>query len=233
MSDPLNTNQTSQEKTIPPTEQLIERVLQQNLVNLTKKLKSGGSLTPAELNALRAEISVRSGDKGSMSGYVRTQVELAECLGIERKTVQRWLKEPGNPGARADGRYPLQEWKEWAEKNGKRIGDTIDATLERAKNIVLQNEILEFRLKVLRRDYVSMEDVEVVGAKLAVALRKVIGTIHLLAPSLEQVTANEAEALLKDKEDELIGQIRVLANDLARLGEAEKEEIKPGNGEGG
>jgi transcriptional regulator with XRE-family HTH domain len=31
-------------------------------------------------------------------------VELAEILGVSRKTVQRWRKVEGNPGVRPDGR---------------------------------------------------------------------------------------------------------------------------------
>ncbi len=212
----------------PEKEDRTSKLLRLNLANLKKKVLRGGVLSQREIEMLKSE----SSDAATAPRFAKNQVELSNILGVERKTIQRWLKEPGNPGAKADGRLSVEEWKQWAEENGKKVGDSINTAAEKAKNVLLQNEILEFRLKVLRRDYVPMADVEVVGAKLAVALRKVIGTIHLLAPSLEQVTAADAEALLKDKEDELIGQIRVLANDLATLGEATSEQIKPGDEEG-
>jgi hypothetical protein len=205
-----------------------QKLLRLNLANLKKKVIRGGVLSAREIEMLKAEESGTDRDGAPVSGarFVKNQVELASALGVDRKTIYRWFQEEGIPETRSDGRYSVNEWREWAENTGRKISpDSINSGNERARNILLQNEILVFRLAVLRRDYVPMAEVEAVGSKLAVNLRKVIGTLHLLAPSLESVTAAEAEGLLKDKEDEMVNQLRVVASDLAKMAKPTSEEV--------
>lgn len=51
--------------------------------------------------------------KPSSASFAKTQVELAEILGVDRKLIQRHRRIEGNPGVRPDGRSDVQAWRQW------------------------------------------------------------------------------------------------------------------------
>ena len=186
------------------TPELAAKVLRKNRQNLVRKVADGKTLSPREQEYLNA--IARGEETAADPTFARNQVALANALGVERKTVQRWLKEEGIPEARSNGQYHIGEWRAWATANHKKLGDDTpsQATLK-ARNLLLLNKKLEHHLRVLQGEFVPTKDVEQLGAELGTQIRKVITTIHLLAPSLIRcTTVDECEQILCDKEDEII-----------------------------
>lgn len=174
-------------------------MLKADLRNLSSKLKDGKPLAAGERAALQ---SIAQGGEASAVAFAHNQVDLARLLGVTRKTIQRHLKREGNPGARADGRYDVLAWREYLKafgSAGEDEADKIDAGRERARNILLKNERLEFDLAVARREYVSAEEVEkAVAAMIGTARRRLLSGPPTLAPQVVGVTIPEAEKLLQE-----------------------------------
>lgn len=141
------------------------------------------------------------------------KVELAAALGVDRRTITNWLRVPGNPGARSNGKYHVPTWKAWALKQGKAPLGT-DARSLKEQLTAIQIERQRHKLKVEQRQHVPVKDVEAMGARLAAAIRKVVTTLHREAPDLEMRTKEEIEVRLRAKEDEIVAQLYGLEKDL-------------------
>lgn len=196
-------------------------ILDANLINLAKKVKEGETLGKADIALLE---SVAGGATDVLPDWVQNQVELAKLLSVNRKTIQRWLKEPGNPGAESDGRYNVALWREFAKLRGHEFedDDPLEQTALRAKNLLLQNQTLEFKLAIMRKEYVPAADVEKWGGELGAAIRKVATQIHLAAPGIVGSTVPEAETRLKELEDEILHQLHSLADNMAAWKETDE-----------
>lgn len=152
--------------------------------------------------------------------HAKNQVALAEILGVTRQTVHAWLRIPGNPGKKPDGRYPIEPWKAWATEHGRKApkGSELLTRKERLEEIKIKRE--EHKYRVERRQHVPVKDVEAIGARLASSIRKVVTTLHRIAPDLEGLGKAEIEMHLRAKEDEIIAQLFALDEDVKDLQEA-------------
>jgi hypothetical protein len=201
------------EAQIPPPVSLTAEqaaiLLKGDLRNLAKKVQQGKTLSASERNLLQSTLA---GELPAAEEFAKNAVQLASILGVDRKTVQRWRKIDGNPGVRPDGRYHVPSWRAWklARQGDGSEGEELSQSILRARQILLQNQKLEFQLAVLRREYVPASDVEKWGATLGSAIRKVIATLHLCAPSVVGLSVAEAEARLKEVEDEALQQLHLL-----------------------
>ena len=202
-----------------------KKLLQGNTLNLARRVTEGKLLSPKEVAMLE---SIAAGNEAEAKTFVRTQEDLGKALGVTRKSIQRWLKIPNNPGAKADGRYDVMAWRQFAQNQGKKVEsdreEDSDFAKEKARNILLQNKKLEFQLKVLRKEYVEAGQVEVWGAELAMEIRKAIMAIHIVAPSIVGLTIAEAEMRLKELEDEILAKLHLLGTHVAEMKEASSEE---------
>lgn len=190
-----------------------EKILAQNIVNLAKKAKDGGVLSAAEVQLLRESVG-----NDLPIGWAKNQTELATALGVTRRSILTWSKRDGCPGARPDGRYNIEEWRTWAKANGLRVAAELDVGELRAEGQRLANEKTRHQLAILRRLYVPTDEVAALGAKLGAAIRKVVTTIHTIAPSLAGMTSvAEIEQALKDKEDDIIFQLQSLDEGLVDI----------------
>ncbi len=180
-------------------------LLQADRQNILKKLKEGRTLSPSERNELQA---IRDGRKPDLQAFARSQNDLAKILGVSRWMIQRAMKLDGHPESRADGRLDIAAWRAFLQAAGS-IEDE-DATELRAENLRLQNRHLELRIGVMNRAYRPVAEIERWGAELGAAIRKIVTQIHLAAPSVVGVSVAEAEARLREVEDELIEQLHTL-----------------------
>lgn len=184
-------------------------LLKANYRNLAKKVQAGKTLSAAEINLLEG---LKGGTEAEKKTHAADQVELARILGVNRKTIQRAIKTGDSPGAKSNGTYEIAAWRGYFAARGTL--DDRDAALSqtqlKARQILLQNQKLEFQLSVMRREYVPAEDVEKWGAELGAAIRKVVVQIHLVAPSVVGCTTPEAESRLKDLEDEILSQLHTI-----------------------
>jgi len=84
--------------------------------------------------------------------WAKSQVALAEVLGVDRKTIKEWLKIPGNPGKNKDDRYDVEAWREWQAANSYNttqdqetlVGDE-SVTIVGLRAQKLQEEILRLK----------------------------------------------------------------------------------------
>lgn len=131
--------------------------------------------------------------------FVRNQSELAEKLGVDRRTISRYLKVKDNPGRAADGRYNVAAWQVW---HGKQPNTRVRKGPDR--------ESLDIRERQLRIDRMEMEMAEALGKlnseeETCNVLSNVFGALvqrfvslqHELAPALVGVSVAEATKRLK------------------------------------
>jgi hypothetical protein len=203
--------ENEQRRGVKLTREQAEALLRGDLGNLVKKVKAGKPLSASERNLLNSSLD---GGIASAAEYVDNVIELAELLGVTRRTISRWKKVEGNPGTRTDGRYHVPAWREFKRNRDPEAdaddGEEIDGKKERARNILLQNERLEVQIAVLKRHWMPTAEVERMGGELGAAIRKVVSQIHLAAPNVVGVSVAEAAARLKEIEDEVLQQLHLL-----------------------
>ncbi|HVU07843.1 MAG TPA: hypothetical protein VHG89_04790 [Verrucomicrobiae bacterium] len=193
-------------------------LLRADLANLAQKVKQGKTLSASERNLLQSALA---GDKPSAVEYAKNAVELANLLGVDRRTISRWRKIDGNPGVQPDGRYHVPSWRAFKiSQRGDEVladghHDGLSQTQLRARQILLQNQKLEIQIAVLKREFMPVAEVEKLGGELGTAIRKVVTQIHLCAPSVVGVSVADAEARLKEVEDEILQQLHLLADSIA------------------
>lgn len=205
-------------------------IFAQNFANIQKKLANGKTLPASELVIVKKILEgdqlggfVETGASGKEKNFAKKQSELAEAVGVDKRTIQRWMKEPGNPGKRDDGRYEIAAWKAYAKLKGHKCGeDSVGSAKD--QNTRLQNEKLLFQLKVLKKEYVSSKEVEQWGAHLGGEIRKTVVSIHKIASSLAGLTPAEIEIRLKELEDEILMKLHLLAQRTDEMKEAASEE---------
>jgi hypothetical protein len=188
-------------------------LLKANFANLALKVKQGKTLSASERNLLQSALA---GDQPSAVEFAKNAVELADLLGVDRRTISRWRKIEGNPGVQSDGRYHVPSWRAFKiNRQGEDDGDGLSQTQLRARQVLLQNQKLEIQIAVLKREFMPVADVEKLGGELGAAIRKVVSQIHLCAPSVVGVSVAEAEARLKEVEDDILQQLHLLADSIA------------------
>lgn len=201
-------------------------LLRADLANLAKKVKEGKTLSASERNLLQSALA---GDKPSGAEFAKSVVELADLLGVDRRTISRWRKIEGNPGVRPDGRYHVPSWRAFKiSRQGEDtlaggLHDGLSQTQLKARQVLLQNQKLEIQIAVLRREYMPVAEVEKWGGELGAAIRKVVSQIHLCAPTVVGVSVAEAEARLKEIEDEILQQLHLLGQSVNAWQESSDE----------
>ena len=121
-----------------------KQLLEANSVLLVKKVvEERKPLSQQEIALLEQVAGIAAPDAGK---WAKDQVQLADILGVDRKTIQRWLKITGNPGKKSDGRYAVEDWKSWRASRGGDGDDSPDQTRARAEQILLQNERLRHKI---------------------------------------------------------------------------------------
>ncbi|MDB6017683.1 MAG: hypothetical protein JWR19_2172 [Pedosphaera sp.] len=174
------------------------KLLKGNLRNLAQKVIAGQPLTQAEVNILKAEMGAEDGGSAGQPEYAKNQSQLAEILGISRKTIQRYVKKPKAPKPRPNGSLCVSEWRTFLAANDVLEPEGEDIAALKARQILLQNEKLEHQLSVLREEYISKIDAEKETAELiAQAKRVLLSGPSALAPQVVGVSIPEAETLLK------------------------------------
>jgi len=118
---------------------------------------------------------------------VATKVRLAEELECDRKTLQRYEKMEGCPGADENGNYNVHAWRSWVASNDKlraaRKPRTKEA--EEVRALRLQNEKREIENARLRFESVSLDEAIRVLSELTSAFAKALeASKHTLAPQV-------------------------------------------------
>ena len=136
-------------------ENIGQRILSKDLENIVKKVASGKTLTNSE----RALIESEYGEKEKSVRYAKTIVELADILGVNRKTIDRWRKMKGSPKSKPDGRQDISKWRQFIKKNGLKEVDTPEDEVLKSRKLLAEVKQAEIKLKVMEGTYVPIEKV--------------------------------------------------------------------------
>ena len=169
MSD--NSEENAQDTPLGLTSKQAAILLKGDLKNLAQKVNSGKPLSPRERNFLQ---SAMVGETPSTLEFVDSLVELAEQIGVTRKTVQRWRNVEGSPAPRPDGRWNVAEWRAFkALRLGEDDGDEPEVTQAQArcKQILLQNERIEMNILKEKKELIPKIVAQQVYSKLVLAAK--------------------------------------------------------------
>jgi hypothetical protein len=183
------------------------KILGRNVLLLAEKVKKGEPLTLQEAKLLQGFADADSSPKDT---FAKSYVELAEILGVARKTIERKAKLKSAPRPRSDGRHSVNDWRVFLDDNSRDAG--LDGTQLKARQILLQNEKLEYQIAILKAQYVPVADIEKWGAQLGKEIRNAVATIHTIAPSIVGHTIAEAEMRLRQLEDEILRTLNMLTD---------------------
>lgn len=183
-------------------------ILKRDAANVVKRVTAGKPLSSSERKHLAALVS---GGDGADPQFAANAAELADVLGVDRKTVARWKRTKGNPGTRPDGRYSVNEWREFKASRpaGDRDSEDLDEKAEKTRNIRLKNQKLEAEVAVLRRDYVEKALVEQwVGGMIMTAKRVLLGLPSGLAPHVVGLEIPDAERMIREGINQALAQLQ-------------------------
>jgi len=177
-------------------------IQQKNIRNLIKKVGDGKTLTSHEEATLARYYEGQNG--GGAVVYAKNKTELADQLGIDRRTINRWVKVEGSPSARSNGSWSVLEWRDWAERTGRKLAlddDDTDTERERLELRRLRTicEKIEFDFQISKGYYTANEDVEIMVRRMVGASRKILAQVpSSLAPQLAGLPIAEIEQRLKN-----------------------------------
>lgn len=153
------------------------------------------------------ELPIDSTQQAPETGFAKNQVELAAAIDYDRKTIQRWLKIEGCPGAKSDGRYDIEAWKKWIHDtrrgHGKKEGKTkVDIETQIAE---LKREGLELEMKKIRGQLMDVDEVCQVMVGLFAGTVGALRTLrHEVATQVVGVSVAEATKRLGNAQDAVL-----------------------------
>jgi hypothetical protein len=139
-------------------ESAARKVLDKDFENIIRKVGAGKTLTSAE----RARIEARAAGSDDTTAYAKTIVELAEILGVTRRTLSSWRKMDGAPKPLPNGDHDVSAWREFVRLRGLKGGrEPAGANTEnlKARRLLVDIEERELRLAIKRGDYIHRETI--------------------------------------------------------------------------
>ena len=137
------------------------------------------------------------------------QVELAKALGVHRRTIHRWLKEPGNPGLASNGSADIAAWLSWKIDRGLGMEEE-DPTKAAVEKRILEKREKLLEIEIARRlDEVTDND-KLIGwvAEMVGAAKTVLLAIPgILAPQVVGMSIPDAERRIREAIDEALTQL--------------------------
>jgi hypothetical protein len=136
------------------TKELASKVMQADLANIVKKVKSGKPLTGPERRIVEDAAAKAQPASPRTKRWARNQVELAAALGCERKTIQRYRRLKDAPKARSNGKWSIDEWRAFLEQAGALESNDPNKSALQAEQILLQNQRLRNKLAIEREEWI-------------------------------------------------------------------------------
>jgi DNA-binding transcriptional MerR regulator len=135
---------------------------------------AGRTLTVAE----RALIEARASGSTDSTAYAKNIVELANILGVTRRTLNHWRKMDGAPKALSNGQYDVSAWREFVRLNGLKGGRELGGANQealKARRLLVDIEERELRLAIRRGEYLHRE---VVREAVNAAVSQLFAILH-------------------------------------------------------
>lgn len=136
--------------------------------------------------------------------FVPTQEALAAQLGVNRKSIERWLKKEGCPGSTEHG-YDVKAWDAWCTAN--RLGRKTKAASKLAnleeQKLILENEKRALINAKLRGESMHVDEVcQVLGEMMSGFVLQLRQGVHTMADESVGVPAGEAAKRIRHRLDE-------------------------------
>jgi DNA-binding transcriptional MerR regulator len=150
------------------------KILDADFQNIVKKVAAGRTLTVAE----RALIEARASGSTNSTAYAKNIVELANILGVTRRTLNHWRKMDGAPKALSNGQYDVSAWREFVRLNGLKGGRELGGANQealKARRLLVDIEERELRLAIRRGEYLHRE---VVREAVNAAVSQLFAILH-------------------------------------------------------
>jgi DNA-binding transcriptional MerR regulator len=150
------------------------KILDADFQNIVKKVAGGRTLTVAE----RALIEARASGSTNSTAYAKNIVELANILGVTRRTLNHWRKMDGAPKALSNGQYDVSAWREFVRLNGLKGGRELGGANQealKARRLLVDIEERELRLAIRRGEYLHRE---VVREAVNAAVSQLFAILH-------------------------------------------------------
>ncbi len=169
----------------------MERIRRLDVDNIRRKAAAGEVLTREQLK--RLDLALPDSEVGEE--FAETQEALCEALHVgDRKSIQRWMKEPGCPGKDDQGRYNVKDWRTWMATQGKRQstkGTAIEK--QREKIMALDVRLKEIELAEKMGRVIDREECTTVLLELVTKVTQALRALkHSLAPKVVGESVPEA-----------------------------------------
>jgi hypothetical protein len=196
----------------PPKKQREDSLLDADYALLAAKVAAGKPLTAAE----RAAMEARANGSAESTPYARTIVELADLLGVSRRTIANWRRMEGAPRPASNGSHPVAEWRAFIRTRGLKSTDEVVGNVEalKARKLLAEVEEREFRVAVKKGEFVSLAEVERTwSARAAQAVGVMRSKFEQeLPPILSGLDATGIQAELARVVDEVVGIIQAVTD---------------------
>lgn len=178
------------------TEEQQSAINQKIIANIYKKISEGKTPSSREMAILDAHTVSKKTE--TVATFAKNQTDLANIIGVDRKTIQRWRQDPTFPKPRADNRYSVKEVVEWKEEQGSNAGNLVSKESAQVQSILLQNEKLEIQVGILKGEYTPNVDIDQqVSEMVQQAKRELLALPSSLAPQVIGQSIAEAEKIIK------------------------------------
>lgn len=149
-----------------------------DLERIQQKLRDGKELTASERRVL--EITANA-DGIKNKKFADNIVELAEILGVHRKTIYEWKKLDGAPKAQDNGLHDVAAWRAFVRAHELGPGDAPSQDLNaiKARKLLAEAEIKEEQAAQIKGQTVTLDAVN------RFMRRKVAGAVTLLRNKFE------------------------------------------------
>lgn len=186
------------------TESQLDAIRKKEKANIIKRLEQGHTLTEAQRLIIY-------GNQTETNRYAKNQTELAEFLGVDRKTIQRWRKENNFPTAMADGRWDVlavRNWRENTRSSSDVSAEDMSKAEGEARRVWLQVEKLEHEIEVSKGNFITIEEAKAEVSRMCSIARGILLAIpDTIAPLIIGLTAIEAQEKLRKEIDHALEQI--------------------------
>ena len=190
---------------------IAKKILDKDIENIVKKAASGKPLTDAE----RTRIKIAY-DESAEQKYAKNVVELAEILGVNRKTITRWRKNKNAPKPLSNGYHSIYEWQRYAKDNGLKEVDTPEETALKIRKLLAEVKQAELKLSVMEGEYISIERIRYVWTTHIGQVRSILESRFLneLPPILTTLNALEIREKMQSVLDECYKTLSEAATEL-------------------
>lgn len=135
-----------------------DKILDADFANIVRKVREGKPLSSGE----RARVQAQAAGSTETLAVAKTVVELANALGVTRRTLSTWRKMKGAPKPAPNGTHSVTAWRDFVRANHLKCGsDTGGHQTEalKARKLLAEVEERELKVAVKKGEYVATESV--------------------------------------------------------------------------